>query len=675
MLLNAFPLNDQQFNGDLEYADGLLLRIEKTIENRATFQGSLLQIEKTIVRAVEQPFTLLYISKIIESAAAPANTFFNRNGWEPIITVGSLTIRASDLTGGITVNKAEGDNTTASFTFILRPGLYDLYQYQGKNVKITIRTNITIYTIFNGKVDVPVINTIEEKLTLNCVADRRVLLNNLAAEEPYIGYYSASVLGQNADISDRITARMSTIPASLDFDSWNRYSVTSWTAKSTPDFSYGSSAVYRRDPQLSIDSSGQILNKVTINLEYGYQRHHARFSTFFWQHPYNPTNYQTGEGNICPFLQDAPTMPSKEMVINAADGAGWPVLPQSVFLGKTFKAGSYLCNGVWAQWSTSDLQTSTEAKTNADGSPAKDADGNTIMESQVSSLTDYSNYYTMYAQWTATKQFSQNLLERYTAVVQSPESIARYGAIPTEESYSYTGKDLFVDWEQDDAYRAAPTGAVVRTDNSSGSYFFNGDQDRNTFNNAYQCALNKAKTSILKTHRTTRITFQRPFTPLIELKHTVALTGKWIRGKGKCNRITHYLNISDNQQGIGGDFYTEISFLQYRGNTTVSETPLVPAAAPSDTVVPTQPGVILQTHLGQDPSTPQAASWNGYVGNIGIVQLSGGKVNRTRTNYQESFIVDTPDIPSAIRDQRVLTASGSYNINIPNDNTQYESYG
>jgi hypothetical protein len=137
------------------------------------------------------------------------------------------------------------------------------------------------------------------------------------------------------------------------------------------------------------------------------------------------------------------------------------------------------------------------------------------------------------------------------------------------------------------------------------------------------------------------------------------------------------MNISDNSGGTAGEAYTEISLIQYRGNQTVSETPLVVTSSPNDTTVYTVEGANLQTHLGIDPATPGSELWNGYVGNIVKYDPRspysvGGYV---RTNYQVSFTVDTPAIPPVLRNDRVLTKSVSYNINIPNDTTAYESYG
>lgn len=672
MLLNAFPVNDVVLDGGPSYTLNNFITIEKSIAYRATFEGSLLTVAKNIKAQVSaQP--LITIAKIISNATI--NTFYTRNGFEPIVTLGGITLRAQDLCGGVKVVKTEGDNSTASFSIILYPNTYNLYTYQGQDVTISVRKNGIVYRLFTGKVDVPMVDVFDEKLTLNCVADRRVLLANLSGSEPYIGYYSASVLGLNDNIADRINQRMSTIPASLDFDSYNNAYITSWTAKASPDYSFGSSAVYRRNPQLAIDSAGQVLNKVNLSMEYGYQRHYQASTIYTWVHPYGPTNPSTGVGNICPFLFDRPSMPTKQMILSAIESSGWAYVPAiGVFFGKQFLSGSYNCGGVWAQWSTLETGNINGQVRNADGTATLDASGNPIYRSVQTIVADNTDVYTMFAQWTSTLKFDQNIKESYTLSISSPESIARYGEIAQSESYGYTAIDPNSQWESTNVYTNAPAGVVVH--GSGYNYYFNGDQDRPTFNNAYTCAIHKAQTSILKSHRQNRINFQRELSPDMELYHTVSLSGKWVRGKGKIQSITHYMNISDNDGGVGGEAYSDITLLQYRGHTTVTDTPLTVTAAPSDPTVAYSASVNLDTHLGEDPTQSGAQYWNGYIGNNSLYKQTGPTTFAyTRSQWQESFIVDTPAIPDQYRKDKELTKTASYDVNIPNDDTEYQSYG
>lgn len=676
MILNEFEVNEGLLNGGLETAAATLLSFEKEITLKLTAaSATLLSFEKTIASTASG--TLCSFEKQIVNSAT-TNTFYSRNGWEPIITLGGLTVRANKLHGLIRVTKVEDDNHLAQFTIILDPDVYDLYNFQGKSVTINVRKNNVVTRVFTGIVDIPVINVIEEKLTLNCIADRRRLLGNLTSIEPFLGTYSEIILGQANDTYERITARLSTTAASLDFDGANNATVTSWTPKTVPDFSFGSNAVYRRDPQLRLESSGKLVNTVNLTLEYGYQRCHHRQIAYVWNHPYRPTDTVNGLGGICPFLQDRPSMPTRDLIRSAVEGVGWPVR-NDISFGAQFKTGVYQCSGSWVAWSTVETGYYNAPIVDSNGNVVNDASGNPLTRSVQTIVSDNTNLYTMNAAWNATTRFNQNITEAYTITVAAPRSVSTYGTLPTSEKYGYTATNPYNEWEQYEAYKNPPTGVTLSPASPTSSYFFNGDQDRSTFNLAFVCALQKAKTAILRSHRDTRIIFQRDLTPTMELRHTVALTGKWVRGKGKCYSITHNMCIADCEAGTAGEAYTEVELAQYRGELTTSETTLSPTAPPVDEPNVQQPAIALQTHLGVDPESAGSENWTGYVGNIAVEQQirtqTGFITNFTRTNYQESFIVNTPPIQPEFRDDRVLTKTASYNINIPTDSTEYEAYG
>jgi len=671
MLLNDYAINDDVINGD----GTLLLTITKSISEEIVFSGTLLSIEKQIT--FEAAPTLLYIAKIIERVFTTV-TFYEANGWDVLITLDGLTVDRGILTGGVQVVKQEDDNHTAEFTMILEPDVYDLYTFQGSAVTIWIKTDVW-RQVFTGIVDVPTVNVFEEKLTLACIADRRDLLENLSALEPYIGYYSETVLGNLSSVYDRINARISTLAGSMDFDSYNQYSFNSWTPKVSPDFLYTSSDVFRRAPTLSIESAGKIINTVNLSVTYDFQRLHERSAAYTWFHPYCPADFVHGTGGICPFLIDRPSTPTRALISSAINAAGWTVDDNSIFFGQQFKSGNYLCNGSWVAWSTIETAYMNAPITDPEGNPVTDDSGKPLVTTIQTHVDDTTNVFTMYAQWNGSLRFSQNIKEFYNITIQAPTSVALYGALATASNYGYTNVAQYQDWSQ--SRGGGPDGGRLVT--GSSALFYDLSTDRATFNQMINTAMNKAYTDILKTHRDTHINFQRFVVPEMELKHTVALTGKWIRGKGKCRRVLHALCISDCSLGTGGDAYTDVTLAQYRGTGTISANALTIPSAPLDSYCPPQGSISLETHLGLDPGQLGAEHWNGYIGNIrinqsvpGLIGADGGTVyNWTRTNYQESFIVDTPAIPSEVRDNKTNYNTVNYNINIPTDSTVYESYG
>ena len=677
MPINAATLNTDVVNNLEQIVPSILLSFEQEVVERLTGEGTLLSFEQRVLNSQPGYVLLALEQRVVDE---DLNTFYLRNGWEPIITMAGETITASILTGEIVVIKQEDDNHLAVFNIILRPNIYNLYGYQGAYVTIDVRKANITRRVFTGYVDIPVVDVINEKLTINCVADRRKLLFEQGSLEPYIGVYSEAVLGQNNDVYERINARLQTIPSALDFDSYNQPSITSWVPKASADFNYGSGDVYRRDPQLSIESSAKIVNQVNLTIEYGYQRLHHRQNLYFWAHPYAPLNPSSGTGGICGFLEDQPSMPTKEMIQQAADAAGWPAMNFS--FGKQFLSGSYNCNGAWVQWSTMETSGINAAIVDGSGNPVLDANGNQLTRSVTTVVADNTDLYTMNAQWIASTQFNQNIKESYYLTVNAPLSQNRYGILSTVEGYGYTDASQYEEWENYEEYRDPPAGATLLPVGNDGTYYINGDANRNTFNAAILCALAKANTTILRSHRDTTITLQRDLTPEIELRHTVALTGKWVRGKGKCKRIEHHMSITESSSGASGECYTALWLAQFRGVGTTTASSLVVPAGFNDAPTVNSGVVNLQTHLGEDPSQNGSENWDGYVGNVAITEqvppIPGSVfpgINYTRTYYQESFIVNTPAIDDQYRSERNLTKAVNYAVNIPTDDTEYQSYG
>ena len=89
----------------------------------------------------------------------------------------------------------------------------------------------------------------------------------------------------------------------------------------------------------------------------------------------------------------------------------------------------------------------------------------------------------------------------------------------------------------------------------------------------------------------------------------------------------------------------------------------VPTRPSDNPAIPSQT-VFLGNHFGEDPSTERAKSWNGFIGNKFLGAFGQGTF---KTNFQISFVVDTPPISSGLRDERILSASQSYNVEVRND--------
>jgi hypothetical protein len=696
MSFNTSQLNSNVFNfgeadaitgvGTLVYIEqevanigaGTLISIEQEVIFFATAEGTICDFEQEVVCTASG--TICTIQQNVIEATTYSNSvpsFLERNGWDVAITIGGVFFPRAQLTGRVYINKTEDDNHTAEFTILLPAGTYNLYQYQGKPVAISIYTNeLGWYTAFTGTVDIPVFDALRERLKLNCVADRRALIESITSpiNRFNLGFYSAVILGEYNNTYEYITNALETVASSLDFDGYGQANLTSWTPKATADFTYGSSDVYRRNPQVVLESGAKVINQVKLTLEYGYQRLYHRQQNWQWTLGYDA---------ICPFLRDRPSFPTKEMIISAIKGAGWPIRNNIAFT-PIFDSGAYQCNGTWAMWSTSETQWTNSPVTDSSGNAVTDSSGNLTYQAQPTSITNNQDLYCMGASWNATFRWNQNITERYTVIVDCPNSRAIYGTLQQAESYGMTDPNQYAEWESSyKAYQPPPTvsGTIsIYPDSNSSNYYIDATAERSKFSTAFLIALQKAKTTILKSHRDSRIVFQRELTPNLELKHTVRLTGKYIQGKGKASKIEHFLCISDCESGTAGEAYTaaELSFYRGVGGGVNSALNLVAPGTFRPTITTTS--INLDTHLGIDPekASNHSENWDGYIGNITTTVNLGGappRLNTYRTGFQEAFIVETPAIEDEVRDDRVVEATGTYYVDVPADSVSVTTYG
>ena len=662
MALNGQALNTIELNGDdivTVSASGQLLAIGQTITGYLSEASApLLNIGQTV--KASNAGKLLAIGQIVRNSEVP--DFYTRNGWDTTIIVGGVTIPSNQKHGKITVRAGEGDARVASFTIIPTVGTQTPYDYQGKEVKIYVHTAASTKCIFTGIVDVPVFNLLEEKITLNCIDKRNERINaELYSYVKGVGYYSNEMFGDVPEsVASEMDNRLSTIPFSLDITGEGYFTLTSWIPKSIADITFTASQVYRRPQSVSLAQRGRAVNKINIEIQHRYQRLHHRQQAFVWNNPVN---------TICDYIRYGYTLPTRDMIRQAVNSAGWPVRNTSSFTA-VFPAGFYNCNGVTVGLSYTTSTGSNVAQTTSSGAPVLDSQGNQVYKFVETSRTDNSNILCRGASWNATKRWAQTVEENYTLSVSSPSSITNYGLIEQQETIGVESVYDTSGWEDYTAFKNPPAGAITVPAQPAQTYYINQATNRQGLNNTINVALNKARTTILRTHREDRVDFVVPIYPEVELFHTVYANDRRVKAKGKVYSFTHVLDIDSC------DAYTEIELALFKNAGSDSDSVLAIPAIPSDSNPPQPAGIPLQTHYGQDPTTDAAAKWTGYIGNKWIsVYLGGGSIDTRKTAFSESFVVDTPAIEDAVRADRSLSSSASYTINIPNNNIIIEYFG
>ena len=117
---------------------------------------------------------------------------------------------------------------------------------------------------------------------------------------------------------------------------------------------------------------------------------------------------------------------------------------------------------------------------------------------------------------------------------------------------------------------------------------------------------------------------------------------------------------------IEGGCNTKIELALSVTSGSASNSSLAPPTRPTDTLTPSDYNITLGSRYGIDPALNDG-SWTGFVGNAYVTDLVLGGTNTYRTQYPESFTVDTPAINTIYTDAVELTGSASYTVAIVDD--------
>lgn len=616
-----------------ETFSGDLITIEQLVQLWENFGGEsspLITIEQQQV-AIQSADVIIIEQRVIDDAIF---NHIDRTGWDAIITLAGNEIPSGQIHGMIQVDRTEGQAALAQFTIIPTSGEQALQYYQGKPVTIDVLTASGTRRIYTGLVDIPEVDLIEKKITFKCTDRRTELINSqLGGVVGGIGYYSSLIFQDVKDVADQLEKRLSTTPQSVDFDVFGNYTLTSWFPKVSADFTLYDSDVYYSKPRVEVQSRARITNKVNLSFQYRYSRLHHMQRQFHWVSPIAQ--------NVMLLLQYSFSMTFRSMVAGAAVSAGWPI-KGAIGYTPIWASGWY--NGI--AWSTVSFTGTTVPKVDASGDPVLDADGNQTMDSTISGGTDFGPLYCMGADWNATTRWAQTVTENFTLSVAASQSIAQFGEIEVAETYSIQDDFDASIWENYNAYTDLGLG---------NNYFIKQDTNRNAVAGAMVTALNKAKTTILSTHRDTRVIVSTFLWPDVDLKHTVRVDTDVVEAKGKVYSVVHQLNIGT------GEAVTTTTLALFKASGSSSNSSLVAPVGPIQTVTYPSDPIILGNHFGIDPSSTGAENWTGMIGNRRFSPLA------VRTSFSEQFVVKVPAIPETLRQEQTLSIGSNYNVQIPDD--------
>lgn len=573
------------------------------------------------------------------------NSFFSRNGWTVDINIDGYLVPHNLICQNITISKEENQSNQCIFSLFIPNPVDFIDAVWGKTVIVTYTSVNEMKRMFTGIVAIPEIDIINKSVTLTCSNNRDELINTtMQSKVKLIGRYSQDVQGTFKNASEEMNLRLTTIPYSLDFDSYNTPHFNSWYVKASADITFTDSDIYYRQPKVIWQDRTQIKNDFDITLNYQYTRLYHYQRPFIWQFPFE----------FCQFLEFQYSLPNVEMIETAITNAKW--LPaEPIIFTSVFPPGHCAFGSLLVFWNTDSLANFGTYSTTFDslGNVISDPDGNNIYGFRpFTKQTDLSSIFTIGASWIGSTRFSQYIQESYTLNVSAPQSIGQFGTVT--DTISTDIKDDFdaSNWENYEVLTPEPSNS---TSFSGGSYYFNEDTNPNAATQAILTQIDVAKTSILSTHRNTQIIIEVPLMSGIELDKTVSIITSKITAKGKVQKILHTIDCNDGGRGSS----TTITLALFRSQGSASTTGTYAPIRPTDGVELPNDTIVLGSHYGVT-----SESYTGHIGNKNNPRVIGQLV---RTDVQEEFRVDTPAIPDTYRKLRTLPVTASYTIEIPND--------
>ena len=616
---------------------GVIVSIEQEVIHKRRDGGVIVSIEQS-VHATDGGL-ICEIEQSVRDVAAPVKE------WDAILTVGGKEIEHKHIAEEIHVQRRESD--AALMTVVLYPdtGLQDLTFYQGKTITLDIIKDGKVTRIYTGKVDIPEVSIIDEKITLRCTNVRKELDNALSASYvDGIGYYSSHLFSESEDQAEELSKRLETVEYSLDYDPYLKPHYTPWKPKATADFTIDDADIYLRDPKVFVTSRGRIINRVDVDLEYQYQRLRQRERNFEFDSSLSACEYDAWG-----------LPPTVQMLRTAIDVAGW-AFTDLVTVGLD-PGGLYNCYGSTIYYSPIKRTAELQQKKDENNNVVKDSNGNPVYEQTSRSSKDSTNLYATSAEWKAATRFSQNISERITLSIQAPQSIDQYGEVIASESFGIRSEYDDEDFSNFNSYSPPPEGF---TQSANEDYVYDADNEggsKAAFSKLVYAAIYKALAKIRGSHRDNYVNIQVPLWPEIDLRHTLEATGGRIKFKGKVREVNHYIDVVEKEA------YTEleIALSQSKGsqpaaNIVVSRPPVSDAG-----------GYVTDVKFGTHTiplNGEQDPSWTGYI----FQQLASiSSLAPIGFKTPVAMIVDTPDIDEASRMDKEVTKTQTEEINIRND--------
>lgn len=386
----------------------------------------------------------------------------------------------------------------------------DLYEWYGKPIYIDCVTKSGEMRLYRGIVDSAELDFVSGKTKITCSDRRKRLLDKLSENEvKSIGYTSEAVHGKFDNLSDELEKRLTTIPASYEFDVYgNGY--LNWWKPSSPSHTISDCEVFYTQPQVRLAQVGQVVNRVDIELGYTYSRLRQRRIMY---------NYDSGLTACSNGYIQYPTL---DGLIDAISQTGWVMGGGS--LERAQRSG-------WVNCGTDGMRGIN-----------RDAGDKSVMRGQFEALN----------RWT------QNVRETYTISLINQASITRYEELSDRVSAQVSAEVDNEEWEtlETPKYEATERNYFeaffIAAPKFKGADFYqatNGDWIGNLdhaqadFENAFKTLYHMAYTKMLASHRQNTFEADIKFMPDISLKQSHQINHQHFKGLVKVAGYTHTFDL------------------------------------------------------------------------------------------------------------------------------------
>lgn len=675
MALNSGSLNRHALNGApsigfVSDTGTYTVNIEQVVNSKSTYTANVVQVvgakaaaasHINIVQIVEAHYEATYTANIVQAVKSKstysvnveqlvrdpnANDFQSRNGYEPILIIGGSLVSTDEIHGQIKVVFREDEAPQLTFTLIPPRGTQDIRSYRGKTVILTVREGGSSRRVFTGKINTPDVSIIDQKIQFNCSLDVNQEVEDNVSQEfiDSIGFYEDTMFSTPRKKIDELRDRLSTVPQVMGWNAYGKLEVHD-IAPGTADYTLGNSDVYRESLDYVFSSQQRYVNKVKITAKYTHQRLHHYQITF---------NATMGVNSFCNWALQKFTPMRRDLISSAANGVGWPIT--DLTFTEFFPSGYYNCSGGTIGFITNSCSTTNTPVTDDNGNQVQ-INGENQFESNAQSCTSTTANLCLGASWKGSTHFAQNIERDYVLEVTAPQSISDYGTKLREETYNLTDEYNPGEWENYSKYSNVAPDGFSKTGTSGVNFWVDTPTQVNKFSKAVDVLLNRAKATILKSHRDDKVMFKRSLWTAVSLGDTVELDTNRVDAKGKVYSYTHTMDINT------GEAFTNVTIALSRSTGSTSDSSLALPALDLSAIDPVYPvgSISYDANYGIDASTLSNPS--GYYGNY--LQQSGSGLRLTQVPV--TFVATIPAIPDTLRKKRVVSDTTTFNVAIPND--------